>query len=105
MKDSWDENKRRSNMEKHPGGHDFALLENEFDWAGMERFSGNLGAGGEVRWKAVGLFRGRIRTVIYTVRDGGRRYISFRPARENERRDYYEHKKGISQAPHLGGVE
>lgn len=63
----------------------------------MEVFPGKPGAGGEERQLAISMFRGVLCVVIYTLRDGGgRRYISFRPARKDERREYHGRKESIS---------
>jgi uncharacterized DUF497 family protein len=45
---------------------------------------------GESRYLAIGLYRGREITVVYTVRDEKIRLISARRARKNERELYWK---------------
>lgn len=81
----WDENKRRSNIEKH--GLDFRDALGLFDesYVGVKA---KAGSGGEERFLATGVVNEKYVTVIYTERDGATRIISFRKARQNEHRRY-----------------
>jgi uncharacterized DUF497 family protein len=87
MRLQWDENKRRSNLEKH--GLDFAdawkvFADPEFITSAV---SGDFG---EVRYKTIGKYQDTIITVVvHTNRAGAIRIISFRPASQIERSKYY----------------
>ncbi|MGB5632309.1 MAG: BrnT family toxin [Waterburya sp.] len=83
MKLEWDENKRRSNLEKH--GFDFldarrVLQDNHL----LKQTSYSS----EERWLAVGLLEEVEVTIIYTKRQDKIRIISMRRARHEERRAY-----------------
>ncbi len=83
MKLEWDENKRRSNLEKH--GFDFldarrVLKDNHL----LKQTSYSS----EERWLAVGLLEEIEVTIIYTKRQDKIRIISMRRARHEERRAY-----------------
>ncbi len=83
MKLEWDENKRRSNLEKH--GLDFldarlVLQDNHL----LKQTSYSS----EQRWLAVGLLEEIEVTIIYTKRQDKIRIISMRRARREERRAY-----------------
>ena len=83
MKLEWDENKRRSNLEKH--GFDFldarlVLQDNHL----LKQTSYSS----EKRWLAVGLLKEIEVTIIYTKRQDKIRIISMRRARHEERRAY-----------------
>ena len=83
MKLEWDENKRRSNLEKH--GFDFldariVLQDNHL----LKQTSYSS----EERWLAVGLLEEIEVTIIYTKRQDKIRIISMRRARHEERRAY-----------------
>jgi uncharacterized DUF497 family protein len=86
---TWDEAKRRSNLQKH--GLDFASLA-EFDAANAmfgEDMRGETDARfvyPERRFFAVGLLRKQIVQVVYAMRGGGWHVISLRPASRKERR-------------------
>jgi uncharacterized DUF497 family protein len=62
MRFEWDERKRLANLEKH--GLDF--------------------------FEVIGVFEGRLVTVVYTTRSEAIRIISFRRARHAERQKYQE---------------
>lgn len=84
MKIEWDENKRLSNLAKH--GLDFWDA-----WAVLE--GGHVAvpsvyAGGEERFLAIGVLNGRHVTVVCTMRGDAVRVISFRRARDGEKRNY-----------------
>lgn len=83
MKLEWDENKRRSNLEKH--GFDFldarrVLQDNHL----LKQTSYS----NEERWLAIGLLEEIEVTIIYTKRQDKIRIISMRRARHEERRAY-----------------
>ena len=83
MKLEWDENKRRSNLEKH--GFDFldarlVLQDNHL----LKQTSYSS----EQRWLAVGLLEEIEVTIIYTKRQDKIRIISMRRSRYEERRAY-----------------
>ena len=88
MRFEWDDEKNKSNIQKH--GFDFADA-----W---EIFEAPLLAGldvrkhyGEDRWIGVGLLRGRIIVVVFTERDAETiRLISLRKASRHERIKYEE---------------
>lgn len=87
MQFEWDEEKRRSNVEKH--GFDFIRA--------VELFSGSYtqkpardGRDGEKRWMATGIIQGRYATAIYAMRGETIRMISLRSARDDERQDYQD---------------
>lgn len=81
----WDENKRRSNIEKH--GLDFRDAPQLFDENYVE-VKAKAGLDGEERFLATGVVNEKHVTIIYTERDGATRIISFRKARKNEHRRY-----------------
>lgn len=77
----WDEAKSETN--RRVRGFDFRVASLIFEsltveWCDIRR------PWGEVRTVAVGMVEGRVRTVIYTDRDGMRRIISARRARKKE---------------------
>ncbi len=83
MKLEWDENKRRSNLEKH--GFDFLdarIVLQDSHLLKQTSYSG------EDRWLAVGLLEEVEVTIIYTKRQDKIRIISMRRARHEERRAY-----------------
>lgn len=86
---TWDEAKRRSNLEKH--GLDFALLD-EFDAANAmfgEDIRGEMNvrfAYPERRFFALGLLREQLVQFVFALRDGGWHVISLRPASRKERK-------------------
>ena len=83
MKLEWDENKRRSNLEKH--GFDF--LDARIVLQGNHLLK-QTSYSDEERWLAVGLLEEIEVTIIYTKRQDKIRIISMRRARHEERRAY-----------------
>jgi len=83
MRYEWDERKRLANLEKH--GLDFFDADVVFKSSHIitPSFHSN-----EERFLAIGTFEGRFVTVIYTMRAGAIRIISFRRARHEERDTY-----------------
>jgi len=90
----WDEDKRRSVIERH--GIDFEDAIQIFDGPVWETLSPRPG---EQRWLAIGVVDGIEIAVIYTVRNGCRRIITARRARRHERRDYHAYVAGGSGPP------
>jgi hypothetical protein len=86
MRFEWDERKRLANLEKH--GLDFFDVIGVFEAPHVEVPS--IHAGEEDRFLAIGVFKGRFVTVVYTIRSGAIRIISFRRARHEERQKYQE---------------
>jgi uncharacterized protein len=82
----WDERKRLSNLEKP--GLDFFDVGAVFEAPYIVVPSTH--AGEEERFLAIGVFAGRLVTVVYTTRNGAIRIISFRRARHEERKEYQE---------------
>lgn len=80
----WDEDKRRINIGKH--GIDFRDVRNMFD--GRPILTNFAVRGDEVRHVTVVMIGERLRTVIWTWRDGRARIISVRRARDAEERAY-----------------
>ena len=90
----WDENKRRSVVERH--GIDFEDAVQIFDGPVRETLSPRMN---EERWLAIGVVDGIEVAVVYTIRNGRRRIITARRARTNERRDYHTHVIGGGNPP------
>jgi len=80
----WDEPKRRANLEKH--GFDFADI-SELDWENAVVEDGRPDADGRRRLKAIGYFRNGTAAVTFALFGSEAiSIISFRPARDKERR-------------------
>lgn len=88
MEFEWDERKRRRNLEKHR--LDFVDALGVFGQWFLE-FPDHRLDYGEDRWKAVGLMKGRLITVVYTERGEVIRIISARKASGHEKAQYYRH--------------
>jgi len=80
----WDDNKNKVNITKH--GIDF--VDAKEIWQGKVMEFPSPQDHNEERIIAIGLYKERCITVIYTWRDNIRRLISARKARENEQKDY-----------------
>lgn len=87
MEFEWDEEKRRSNLQKH--GVDFVRACQIFAGYTVE-FEDNRYNYGEERFVAIGQTGGQVLTVVYTVRGEVLRLISARKATKDETRIYYE---------------
>ena len=86
MEFEWDENKNKSNHEKH--GIDFNDAKDVFK-DDNSKVSPDLRKDyGENRWKIIGKIYGSIISVIYTIRDKAIRIISARKASRKERDEY-----------------
>jgi len=81
----WDESKRRSNIVKH--GIDFSDATEAFYDPAAYSFRSRHPAS-EQRYVNVGLMRGALIAVIFTVRGEAVRIISARAARRGERQTY-----------------
>ena len=90
----WDENKRRSVLERH--GIDFEDAVQIFDGPVWETVSPRTG---EQRWLAIGVVNGIEIAVVYTIRNSRRRIITARRAGKDERRDYHAHVIGGGDPP------
>lgn len=75
----WDETKRSLNLSRH--GLDFEDVA-EFDWG--TSIPQRTDRGGEERFAATSMFRGKLHTIIYTERGALIRIISFRRANDKE---------------------
>jgi len=88
MRYSWDEDKNRSNIERH--GIAFEDAKRIFDGSTLERVDDRFDYG-ETRVYAIGLVNGLEITVIYTDRvNDERRIISAWRAEPHERRAYWK---------------
>ena len=88
MRYSWDEDKNRSNIERH--GIAFEDAKRIFDGSTLERVDDRFDYG-EIRVYAIGLVNGLEITVIYTDRvNDERRIISAWRAEPHERRAYWQ---------------
>jgi len=83
MRYEWDERKRLTNLEKH--GLDFFDVDVVFESSHIVVPSAHES---EERFLSIGVFDGRFVTVVYTMRGGVIRVISFRRARHEERDAY-----------------
>jgi uncharacterized DUF497 family protein len=80
----WDENKRRSNLEKH---HlDFLDAVYVFQSPYLRRAARTVS--GEERWLAIGMLDDAYVAVVYTSRGSVTRLISMRKARKDEQQRY-----------------
>ena len=85
MKFTWDEKKRRQNLEKH--GIDFADAELIFSQPLLVKRDARRDYQ-EERWAALGTLKGMVVFVAYTMRDEDVRVISIRRANKKERQIY-----------------
>ena len=86
MKFEWDENKNKSNQEKH--SIDFNDAKDVFNDENRKISEDLRHEYGESRWKVIGKIYGSIISVIYTMRDAAVRIISARKASKKEREKY-----------------
>lgn len=88
MKFEWDEVKNRINIRKH--GFDFAEAEEMFHGVFLVRPDTDEDHS-EERWIGVGMIRGRVAFVAFTMRpEDAIRIISLRKADHEERKQYEE---------------
>ncbi|MGE0222717.1 MAG: BrnT family toxin [Acetobacteraceae bacterium] len=81
MEYEWDEAKRRANLAKH--GVDFAAAEG-FEWETATIQPDLRRDNGETRFRAFGLINDMLHLLVFTMRHGVCRIISFRPANRKE---------------------
>ncbi len=82
----WDEAKREANLKKH--GLDFFVAHLVFE--SPEKITYRLKTGPELRFLDLAFveLKGAILALVYTMRNGDVRFISFRHASRKERRAY-----------------
>ena len=85
MEFEWDENKNKSNQEKH--GIDFNDAKEVFKDENRTNSEDNRYDYGEKRWITIGKMYKAIIVVVYTIRDATR-IISARMANKKERKSY-----------------
>ena len=86
MNFEWDEAKNEANLAKHR--IDFKGAQTIWETT-VVTLQSSQPHSGEVRYLAIGLYKGREITVVYTWRGANIRLISARRARTNERKFYY----------------
>ena len=89
MEFEWDENKNKSNQEKHD--IDFNEAKEVFDDANRTNSEDNRKDYGEKRWITIGMVSNALLTVVYTIRDAIR-IISGRRSNKKERQEYNDKK-------------
>ena len=82
----WDEAKAASNLAKH--GVSFLDAAEVFEDAGHLEVDVSRAADGEIRFKIIGTFEGRLLAVVYTLRGDTVRVISARPTNRAEEKLY-----------------
>ena len=82
----WDDDKAHSNLVRHRIDFEDARL--VFDDPGLVDDDDDTMDYGEERYRAVGMVKGRMIAVFYTLRDERIRIISARAATRKEQRDY-----------------
>ena len=85
----WDNNKARSNLEKH--GISFELASELFYQSVILTFRDDRFEYGEVREAAIGEIEGICLYVVFTIRGEVLRIISARKASKKERNAYYDY--------------
>jgi uncharacterized DUF497 family protein len=90
MKFEWDENKNKSNLEKH--GIDFNQAKKVFNDKDKIEFTDKRKDYGEERIKIIGKAMDLLLSVVYTMQDTTVRIISARAASRKERKDYNNNK-------------
>lgn len=82
----WDEKKRKSNLKKH--GLDFRDAHLVYD--DPEKVTYRSTQADEPRWLdlALAVIHNKLLALVYAMRDGNIRVISFRPASREERKQY-----------------
>jgi hypothetical protein len=93
MRYSWDDEKNRSNLQRH--GMTFEDAVRIFEGPTVEKVDDRFDYG-EIRVYAIGLVNGLEITVIYTDRDNDERHIiSAWRAEPHERRYYWQNLEGL----------
>ncbi len=90
MEFEWDENKNKSNQEKH--GIDFNDAKEVFSDENRTNYEDNRKDYGEKRWITVGIVANVFMTVVYTIRNAIR-IISARRSNLKERQEYDNNKQ------------
>lgn len=83
----WDKSKNLSNYLKH--GYEFIVCKEVFAGSCIEWIDEKHDYG-ETRYLAIGAVETTILAVVYTLRNGGKRIISVRSARRDERKKYFK---------------
>ena len=81
----WDEEKRNLNREKHDIDFEAVFL---FDWENALVADRTRAGEGEPRYAALGIYKRKLHTVIFTKRAGRIRIISFRRSNRTEEKAY-----------------
>jgi len=89
MEFEWDVEKNEANLKNH--GIDFEGAKTIWNGRVVEVQS-SQSHHGEIRYLAIGLYKGREITVVYTMRGEKIRIISARRARKNERELYWKNQ-------------
>jgi uncharacterized DUF497 family protein len=84
---TWDEAKRKANIQKH--GIDFMGAEVIFDQPMVTR-EDDREAYGEQRFQSLALLNGRVVVVIWTERGNDAQVISIRKAKRHEQKIYFK---------------
>ena len=90
MNFEWDEAKNEANLAKHR--IDFKGAQTIWETT-VVTLQSSQPHSGEVRYLAIGLYKGREITVVYTWRGANIRLISARRARTNERKFYWQNAR------------
>ncbi len=90
----WDENKNKSNIDKHDISFDDAKA--IFDDPKHLETEDTRKDYGENRFIIIGKVRNAILTVVYTIRDTAKRLISARRSNKKERESYNSQQKNES---------
>jgi uncharacterized DUF497 family protein len=85
---TWDETKRRANLDKH--GFDFVDASTVFEGPTFT-FEDDRLAYGEQRFITLGLLRGRVVVIAHTEHDDEVRVISMREGTRRERSIFFRH--------------
>ncbi|NTU53168.1 MAG: BrnT family toxin [Chlorobiaceae bacterium] len=80
----WDENKRLSNLEKHT----LDFMDSRLLFDGRQAITFLSTVSGETRYVTTAEISGRFYSVVWTWRRNVRRIISYRRARDEEKRTY-----------------
>lgn len=86
MEFEFDEEKSRSNLEKH--GIDFS--EAQFLWLDPKRLEVSARSESEPRFALIAFYENRLWTAIFTLREERIRIISVRRSRHEEEQGYYQ---------------
>ncbi len=91
----WDENKNKSNLDKH--GIDFNQAKEVFNDDNKIEMPDTRNDYGEKRTKIIGKAVDLVLSVVYTMRDKVTRIISARAASRNERKKYNDKKQSDNE--------